>query len=424
MKARQRCSSTPARSAWNTLAAMDTSAASRRELDDARRIVVKIGTSSLTNEDGGLALSRVYSFVESIAALRRGGREVLLVTSGAIGLGVARLGVERHGMPLPLKQACAAVGQGRLMALYSDAFDRLGLAAAQVLLTEEDFHNRRRYLNLRSTLSKLLELGAVPVINENDTVSTAELEVISPEQLGAPPRRVNFGDNDKLSALVASKIEADLLVILTDVDGLYDADPRAGGATLIERVESLTPEITALAGGARAGRGGMRTKLEAARIATQSGCATVVANGRLPQAIDRVLAGEPLGTLFVAQSGLAGRGAGKRRWIAFATTVEAAIVVNAGARRALVEGKASLLPAGLVEVRGHFARGDVVSILDADGSEFARGLMNYASDEAQAVLGQSSQRLDDLVADRNYDALVTRDNIALLPAAAPAKERA
>ena len=166
---------------------MDTSAASRRELDDARRIVVKIGTSSLTNEDGGLALSRVYSFVESIAALRRGGREVLLVTSGAIGLGVARLGVERHGMPLPLKQACAAVGQGRLMALYSDAFDRLGLAAAQVLLTEEDFHNRRRYLNLRSTLSKLLELGAVPVINENDTVSTAELEVIArhPDAPGA-----------------------------------------------------------------------------------------------------------------------------------------------------------------------------------------------------------------------------------------------
>ena len=394
--------------------------ATRRELDDARRIVVKIGTSSLTNEDGGLALSRVYSFVESIAALRRAGREVLLVTSGAIGLGVARLGVERHGMPLPLKQACAAVGQGRLMALYSDAFDRLGLAAAQVLLTEEDFHNRRRYLNLRSTLSKLLELGAVPVINENDTVATAELEDLGGQPAAGadqtPPRRVNFGDNDKLSALVASKIEADLLVILTDVDGLYDADPREPGARLIARVEAITPEITAIAGGARAGRGGMRTKLEAARIATQSGCATVVANGRLPQAIDRVLAGEPLGTLFVAQSGLAGRGAGKRRWIAFATTVEAAIVVNAGARRALVEGKASLLPAGLVEVRGHFARGDVVSILDAEGSEFARGLMNYASDEAQAVLGQSSRRLDELVADRNYDALVTRDNIALLPA--------
>ena len=383
---------------------------SERQLGSARRVVLKIGTATLTREEGGLALSRFYSFVESIAELRRQEREVLLVTSGAIGLGAARLGVERGGQLLPLKQACAAVGQGRLMALYSDAFDRLGLTVAQVLLTEEDFHNRTRYLNLRSTLFKLLELGVVPIINENDTVSTAELEPL----VDGVARRVNFGDNDRLSALVASKIEADLLLILTDVDGLFDADPRGGDAHLIPLVREVTPQIAALAGGARAGRGGMRTKVEAARIATQSGCVTVVANGREPRVIERVLAGEALGTLFLPQSGLFGRGSGKRRWIAFATTVGAAIVVNEGARRALVAGKASLLPAGLLEVRGQFGRGDVVSLLDPHGQEFARGIMNYSSAEALAVLGQPSERLDELIVDRNYDALLTRDNIALL----------
>ncbi len=381
-----------------------------RDFAGVHRVVLKIGTATLTRDDGTLALSRFYSFVEGIAALRQQQREVLLVTSGAVGLGATRLGVARSGQSLPLKQACAAVGQGRLMALYSDAFERLGLPAAQVLLTEEDFHNRRRYLNLRSTLAKLLELGVVPIINENDTVSTAELE----ETGDGSERRVNFGDNDKLSALVSAKIEADLLLILTDVDGLYDADPRLGEARLLSVVEQITPEISAAAGGARAGRGGMRTKLEAARVATQSGCATVIASGRLAQVIERVLAGEPLGTLFQPHASLTGPRASKRRWIAFATSVAAAMVVNEGARRALVDRKASLLPAGVVEVRGSFARGDVVSLLDAHGEEFARALVNYSSAETLAVLGQSSERLDDLVTDRNYDALATRDNIAVL----------
>src|ERR1051325_5451476 len=238
-----------------------------RMIEQARRVVIKLGTAVLMREDGEPALSRFYSFIESLADLKRAGREVLLVSSGAVGLGAQRLGVTRKPQLLPLKQACAAIGQGRLMALYSDGFDRLGVTTAQVLLTEEDFSNRQRYLNLRGTLGKLLELGALPIINENDTVSTAELE---PEELTAQVR-VNFGDNDKLSALVASKIEADLLVILTDVEGLYTADPGScDEAELISLVEEMKPEIEDLARAvsqsSRVGRGGIKTKLEAARI--------------------------------------------------------------------------------------------------------------------------------------------------------------
>jgi glutamate 5-kinase len=293
------------------------------------------------------------------------------------------------------------------MALYSDAFDRLGIVAAQVLLTEEDFSNRRRYLNLRTTLGKLLDLGVVPVVNENDTVSTVELEAIE----ALVPRRVNFGDNDKLSALVASKIEADLLLILTDVEGLHTSDPTVGGdAALIPVVAQITPELERMAGGARIGRGGMRTKLEAARIATRSGCATVVASGRASGVIERVLAGESVGTLFLPRPGLSGR----RRWIAFATTVVAELVVNDGAKRALLAGRASLLAAGVTAVNGTFVRGDVVGILDDSGREFARGIANYSSDEARMLAGKHSDSIGALVANRNYDALITRDNIAIL----------
>jgi glutamate 5-kinase len=388
-----------------------TSAPQRHHIiNESRRVVIKLGTAVLMREDGEPALSRFYSFIEALADLKRAGREVLLVSSGAVGLGAQRLNVTRKPQLLPLKQACAAVGQGRLMALYSDGFERLGVTAAQVLLTEEDFSNRQRYLSLRGTLGKLLELGVLPIINENDTVATAELE----SNESSPHMRVNFGDNDKLSALVASKTEADLLVILTDVAGLYTAEPTSKDAQLIPLVADITPEIDELARGAspssKVGRGGIRTKIEAARIAARSGCATVIAGGKLPSIIPRIFAGEEVGTLFLPQSGLPG----KRRWIAFATTVKAALVVNAGARRALIEGKASLLAAGVTDVRGAFERGDVVSILDEAEQEFARGIVNYSSDEARRISGQHSARIDELIANRNYDALITRDNIAFL----------
>ncbi len=370
--------------------------------------MIKLGTAVLMRDDGGVALSRFYSFVEAIAAFKCEGREVLLVSSGAVGLGIERLALPQRPQSLPLKQACAAVGQGRLMSLYSDAFDRLGITTAQVLLTEEDFSNRRRYLNLRSTLMKLLEVGALPIINENDTVSTAELEPLDQSSYV----KVNFGDNDKLSALVASRIEADLLVMLTDVDGLYTADPdSADDAQFISVVEQITPEIESLARGGRAsrvGRGGMKTKLEAARIATESRCAAVIASGKINDVINRIFAGEELGTLFLPQPGLPE----KRRWIAFATSVKAALVVNEGARRALIERKASLLAAGVVEVRGQFERGDVVSILDEQEREFARGIVNYSSAEARRISGQHSNKIDELIENRNYDALITRDNIS------------
>jgi glutamate 5-kinase len=374
------------------------------------RVVIKLGTAILMLEEGGLATARFNAFVESIAALKREGREVLIVSSGAVGLGVQRLGISRRPELLTLKQACAAVGQGKLMALYSEAFDRLGVTTAQVLLTEEDFANRRRYLNLRSTITKLLELGALPIINENDTVSTDELESTD----NATQRKVNFGDNDRLSALVASKIEADLLLILTDVDGLYTGNPNKDeDARFIPLVEEITPEIEELARGGpgtRLGRGGMQTKLEAARIATRSGCATVIAGGKVDGVIARLFAGEAVGTLFLPQRELPG----KRRWIAFATSVNAAVVVNEGARRALLERKASLLSAGVVEVRGDFERADVVSILDEQGREFARGIVNYSSSEARKISGLRSDKINELIESRNYDALITRDNIAFV----------
>ncbi len=361
-------------------------------------------------EEGGVALSRFYSFVEAIADLMRAGKEVILVTSGAVGLGVKRLGLSKKPHHLPQKQACAAVGQGRLMAMYSDAFDALGITTAQVLLTEEDFSNRARYLNLRSTLSELIEMRVLPIINENDTVSTAELETLKSDG----QFKISFGDNDKLSALVASKMEADLLIILTDVEGLYTDDPRKNSnASLIPVVEAITAEIEAIAGGTagNTGRGGMRTKLEASKVSTQSGCSAIIAGGKLPSVISRLFAGEELGTLFLSKPGLSG----KKRWIAFATTVRAAIVVNEGASTAVKARKASLLPAGIVELRGQFERGDVVAIVDHLGVEFARGIVNYSSHEVEKISGKHSAAIDnEKIEDRNYDAIVTRDNIALL----------
>jgi glutamate 5-kinase len=383
-------------------------------LAGAKRIVIKLGTAVLMKEQGGIALSRFYSFIEGIAALMKDGKEVLLVTSGAVGLGVQKLQLDKKPKLLPMKQACAAVGQGRLMALYSDAFQALDIVTAQILLTEEDFSNRTRYLNLRSTIGELMLLRVLPIINENDTVSTAEIESGKDHEF----LKVNFGDNDKLSALVASKVDADLLVILTDVDGLFTDDPRKGeSAKLIPLVPSITPDIEKLASGPAApgkmGRGGMKTKLEAAKTATQSGCAVIIAGGKVPDVIPKLFGNEEIGTLFLSQPGLTG----KKRWIAFATTVKAALVVNDGAKTALKNGKASLLPAGIVEVRGQFERGDVVGIVDGGGHEFARGIANYSSDETRQISGQHSDAIDAKIEVRNYDAIVTRDNIALLETA-------
>jgi glutamate 5-kinase len=272
----------------------------RQRVAAARRIVVKAGTNVIMRDDGAVALGRLYGLIESVASLKKQGRHVLIVSSGAVGLGAQRLRLEKKPGSLTLKQACAAIGQSRLMSVYEEGFEKMGLLTAQVLLTEDDFRDRTRFQNLSATLEKLLELDAVPILNENDTVSTLELE--SPEGKGA---RGLFGDNDRLSALVMSKVRADVLVILSDVDGLFTGNPAHDRtATLIPLVREITDEIARYAdGGSGRGRGGMTSKLDAARVATASGGIAVFANGRTPGVLDRLFAGEAVGTVFGPKAG-------------------------------------------------------------------------------------------------------------------------
>jgi glutamate 5-kinase len=271
-------------------------ARARQRLGEARRIVVKAGTNVIMRDDGAVALGRLYGLIESVATLKKQGRHVLIVSSGAVGLGAQRLRLEKKPASLALKQACAAIGQSRLMSVYEEGFEKMGLTSAQVLLTEDDFSDKARFQNLSATLEKLFELGAVPILNENDTVSTAELA--SPD--GSSASRGLFGDNDRLSALVMSKVKADVLVILSDVDGLFTGNPAVDkAARLIPVVREVTDEIARSDGGGARGRGGMASKLDAAAIATRSGGLAVIANGRTPGILDRLFGGEPVGTLFV-----------------------------------------------------------------------------------------------------------------------------
>lgn len=375
---------------------------SRAVLAQTRRLVVKLGTNVIMRSDGLPALSRLYGILESVATLGREGRQVVLVSSGAIGLGAHQLGLDHKPELLAEKQACAAVGQGLLMGLYQAGFSRLGMTAAQVLLTEYDFSNRQRYLNLRSTLEKLLELGVVPIINENDTVSTLELE----SRLGfrTPPV---FGDNDKLSALVASGLEADTLLILSDVAGLYTGNPNKDPeARLIPRVAELTAEIEACADGQSSrGRGGMASKLAAVRVAVQAGTRVVIANGAAPGILDQVLDGQEVGTLFEPGRRVKGR----KRWIAHASQVSGRLRVNDGAREVLLAGRASLLAAGVVGLEGDFERDDVVAIADAQGHDFARGVVTLDRAEADRTLDPDQQRNP-----ATGQVLVSRDTFVLL----------
>lgn len=373
----------------------------------AKRIVFKFGTNALSTNNGDLALSRLYSFMEDIAALRAQGKEVMIVTSGAVGVGKRRLGLTSAPDVVSLKQACAAVGQISLMKLYEDGFKQLGVVAAQVLLTEDDFSHRSRYLSLRDTLNRLLELGCIPVINQNDTVSTNELR-------GYKEKGVNvcFSDNDKLSALVASGMDADLLCVMSDVDGLYNGDPRKDkNAKLIEVVKGVTPEIEALGFCASSrGRGGMKTKLEAAKVVTRSGAAMIIAYGKKPGAVSAVFGPDFKGTLFLPVEDLPG----KKLWLAYATNVAGGLTVNDGAKKAMCEKGSSLLPAGITAVAGEFEAGDSISILDEAGQEFARGLVNYSSKECRKIAGRRSEEIAKKIGYKNYDEAVHRDNIVLL----------
>jgi glutamate 5-kinase len=379
-----------------------------KRLQAARRIVVKVGTSTVMGSEGSISAERIEPLVRSIAALKSTGRQVVLVSSGAVGLGAGKLGLKRTQLKdVVIKQACASVGQSLLMHEYERLCRPYKINIAQVLLTEDDFTIWRRYLNLRHTMEKLLKLGVLPIVNENDTVSTAELEYLS-----AGRSRV-FSDNDRLAALVTSKLEADALILLTDVEGLLLIDPKQNkngssleGAERIPLVTEITPELKAMASGpSSSGRGGMLTKLEAARIAMLSGGIAVIASGRYPDALDRIFAGEGIGTVFISSS----RMTGKKRWIAYAASVRGRIVVNDGAREAIEGGKASLLTSGVVRVESQFEPRDVVSIADASGHEFARGIANFASSEAESLINKNGEK-----SSAKKQVLVTRDNIVLL----------
>src|SRR5262249_34109386 len=353
----------------------------RTRVADARRVVIKLGSNLFFNDSGAIALGRIFSFIEDIAAARVNGRQVIVVSSGAVALGADALKMKSAGASLARKQALAAIGQSRLMNLYEQGFAKYDLTAAQVLLTEEDFSSRKRYLNLRHTLTTLLDMGVIPVINENDTVSTTELEVTD--------RSRSFGDNDKLSALVMSKLDATVLVLLSDVKGLFTDNPRENPeAEFIPEVHEITSDIEAVAGRKSArGRGGMATKLQAARIAMNSGGVAIVADGVKTGILGRVLAGEQESPLFVGQSPSLCE---KRRWIAFASSVSGRIHINEGAVDAITKKNASLLYAGVTRIENEFEHGDVVSIVGPNGQEIGRGIVNYSSADASKLIGKHS----------------------------------
>ncbi len=362
----------------------------------AKRVIIKLGTSTVTGSQGELSLERIEPIVHAISTLQTN-RQVVLVSSGAVGLGRGWLGLHPARLKdMATKQACAAVGQSLLMEAYKRMFGAHGVKIAQVLLTEEDFSNWQRYSNLRRTMEKLIGFGVVPIVNENDTVSTAELETV-----GDSPRSVAFSDNDRLAALVMSGLEADALILLTDVDGLLGTGTPSNKRTdsvsrqqVIPLISRVTPELRILASGpSESGRGGMVTKLEAAEIAMNCGGVAVIANGGKAETLPRIFAGEPEGTVFLPSR----RMKGKRRWLAYAAGVRGRVIVDTGAQRAITRGKASLLSSGVVRVEKPFGAMDVVSIANVEGEEFARGIANCASEVAATAR-----------------VLFTRENIVLL----------
>ncbi len=366
---------------------------------EARRFVVKVGSALVTNEGAGLDRAAIGRWASQIAALKATGREVVVVSSGAIAEGMQRLGWARRPQAMHELQAAAAVGQMGLAQVYESCFAELGLRTAQVLLTHADLADRQRYLNARSTLRTLLALGVVPVINENDTVVTDEIK---------------FGDNDTLAALVTNLIEADVLVILTDQPGLYTADPRADpAAKLVAEGRAGDPALEAMAGGAGSaiGRGGMITKVLAAKRAARSGASTIIASGREPDVLTRLAAGEAIGTLLVADTAPL---AARKQWLADHVQVSGRLHVDAGAARALVRDGKSLLPIGVRAVEGDFERGAVVSCISPEGREIARGLANYSAAESRRILGRPSNEIEATLGYVDEPELIHRDNLVVL----------
>jgi glutamate 5-kinase len=365
----------------------------------AKILVVKVGSSLVTNEGRGLDAAAIARWAAQVAELHKLGKKLILVSSGAIAEGMQRLGWSRRPHAMHELQAAAAVGQMGLVQCYESCFRRHGLHTAQVLLTHADMTDRQRYLNARSTLRTLLHMGVIPVINENDTVVTDEIKL---------------GDNDTLAALVTNLVEADVLVILTDQAGLFDSDPRRNpGAKLIEQADALDPKLETVAGGTgtAVAKGGMQTKVQAAKRAARSGAHTVIASGREPEVLVRLVKGERIGTLLTAGTvPLAAR----KQWLADHLTVSGRLRLDAGAVKALARDGKSLLPIGVVEISGDFVRGEVVACLDPHGREVARGLVNYSSAETRKIMRRPSGEIETILGYVDEPELIHRDNLVLL----------
>ncbi len=370
----------------------------RDRLERAKRVVVKIGSALLTNDGAGLDLPAIASWVDQMAALHERGVELILVSSGSVAEGMSRLGLTERPSTLHELQAAAAVGQMGLVQAYESQFMGHGVRAAQILLTHDDLSNRKRYLNARSTVKALLELKVIPIINENDTVVTDE---------------IRFGDNDTLGALVANLLEADVLIILTDQEGLFTADPRSNpDATLISEAWADDPELAGMAGdGGRLGRGGMITKVRAASLAARSGTTTLVASGRQPNVLSRALDGEDLGTLFLPKDT---PWAARKRWLAGHLQTRGTLVLDAGAVRVLRDKNTSLLSVGVKQVSGRFRRGDMVQCVSEQGELIAKGLVNYDQDDVLKILGQPTHKMEALLGYIADPELINRDNLVLV----------
>ncbi|MCK4622605.1 MAG: glutamate 5-kinase [Desulfuromonadales bacterium] len=366
-------------------------------LAHVKRVVVKIGSGVLSNA-AGLENQQVAAIAEDVCALLDRGLEVILVSSGAVAAGKGQLGISGRPQTIPQKQAAAAIGQTLIIRAYKETFLARDYNVAQVLLTRDDLSNRRRYLNARNTMMTLLEYGVTPVVNENDTVVVEE---------------IRFGDNDNLSALVTSLVEADLLIILSDVDGLYDSNPVDNPrAELIPVVERVTPTIEAMGGSSRGslGTGGMITKLKAAKKAALSGVGTLIVNGRSPHILTRIFAGEEVGTYVLpAQSRLTAR----KQWIAFSKKPRGKLLIDEGGQQAVIKRGKSLLPSGVCGVDGGFERGDAVRLCDRDGHEFARGVISYSLAETLQIMGKQSVEIEKILGYKYRDEVVCRDNLVL-----------
>ena len=374
--------------------------AERKEiLKNAETIVIKVGTNVLTQADGTLEPNQVHSLADQIFRLKQAGKKVALVSSGAIGAGMGRLGLKQRPTDLRHLQACAAVGQSFLMRAYEDSLARYGIPTAQILLTAGDFDNRTRYLNVRNTILTLFESNCLPIINENDTISVAE---------------IRFGDNDTLAALVTNLIQAPLLILLTVVDGLYSADPNTDPtASLVHTVKQINKDVLEKAGVTKSslGSGGMKSKLKAARLATMAGESVIMANGSIPGVLDSIFAGDLIGTLFLAAEQ---NMTAWKRWLGWAARPQGKIILDAGALVALCSKGKSLLPIGVASVSGTFHKGAVVSLCNLEGEEYGRGLSNYSATDIAKIAGKKSDKIIELLGILPYEEVIHRDNLVII----------